>query len=121
MTKDEVKTLWFRDKAHKLNLPSIDRIDPNGHYVFGNCRFIELSENVRRARTGSKRSGNPIKQLTPDGKIVKYWDKVKDAAAFHNTCHANISRCLKRPDRVAVGFKWAYITKEDNYGKIVTF
>lgn len=49
ITAEQVKFLWERDKAHLLKQPSIDRIDPNGHYELSNCRFIELSENARRA------------------------------------------------------------------------
>lgn len=48
LTQEEVKELWNRDNAIGMKRPSIDRIDPDGHYVFDNCRFIELSENSRR-------------------------------------------------------------------------
>ncbi len=45
ITKEELKTLWFRDKADELKKASIDRIDNNGHYTFDNCRYIEHSIN----------------------------------------------------------------------------
>jgi hypothetical protein len=51
ITEQEVKYLWFRDNAINLSRPSIDRINSNGNYTLNNCRFIELSENVRRAVT----------------------------------------------------------------------
>ena len=42
--------LWLRDEAANMKKPSIDRKDKDGHYVFGNCRFIELSNNSKLAR-----------------------------------------------------------------------
>lgn len=49
MTLNEVKTIWFRDKAYLLKNPSIDRLDSNKDYTLENCRFIESQENSRRA------------------------------------------------------------------------
>lgn len=50
MTKEDFRMLWDRDKADKLEKPSIDRINVDGDYTVKNCRFIELRENagVRR-------------------------------------------------------------------------
>lgn len=45
LTLQDLEFLWSRDKGIKLKRPSIDRIDNNSHYIVGNCRFIELSEN----------------------------------------------------------------------------
>jgi len=41
--------IWFRDKAWELKRPSIDRIDSSGNYTIENIRFIEQSENSKRA------------------------------------------------------------------------
>lgn len=52
ITSDELKELWFRDKAYEMDKPSIDRLDTSKHYTFDNCRFIEWIENCRQ---GGKR------------------------------------------------------------------
>ena len=48
LTKEEVEILYKRDHADKMKQPSIDRINPSGDYHFGNCRFIEMTENIER-------------------------------------------------------------------------
>lgn len=49
ITLDEVRQLWFRDSAYLMIKPSIDRVNSNGNYIYDNCRFIEQSENAKRA------------------------------------------------------------------------
>lgn len=51
MTLEEFKFLWFRDNASKMHKPSIDRIDPKGHYIISNCRYLELTENISLSST----------------------------------------------------------------------
>ncbi|MCK4649189.1 hypothetical protein KAT51_06675, partial [bacterium] len=50
LTSEDIKFLWFRDKAYNLGQPSIDRKDTYGDYSIDNCRFIEKVDNVRRAK-----------------------------------------------------------------------
>ena len=51
LTEEDIVHFWYRDNADMMDSPSLDRIDSDGHYEFNNCRFLELSENARRAHT----------------------------------------------------------------------
>lgn len=50
LTVNDLKTLWVRDNANKMERPTIDREDSTRGYHFFNCRFIEHADNVRRAK-----------------------------------------------------------------------
>lgn len=51
----DLRFLWDRDNADSMKRPSIDRIDTNGHYERDNCRFIELSENLKNSWINKKK------------------------------------------------------------------
>lgn len=47
LTAEQVKQLWFRDKAYLMADPTVDRINSDGNYILENCRFLERVENSR--------------------------------------------------------------------------
>lgn len=47
LSMSDVEFIWNRDGAAGMDRPSLDRINSDGHYEFGNCRFIELVQNSR--------------------------------------------------------------------------
>lgn len=66
ITEYEVKYLWFRDKAWKMQDPTIDRKDSLYHYTYNNCQFLERVDNSKKARKDSRVS-NRRKKLDPSG------------------------------------------------------
>src|SRR3990167_6551535 len=57
LTMEDLRMLWERDNASKMEQPSIDRVDSNGHYTLENCRFIEMKANrIRRYKIVQKSS-----------------------------------------------------------------
>lgn len=50
LTAQELKKIWFRDKAYKMDKPSIHRIDSKLGYNYNNCCYIELYDNQTRRK-----------------------------------------------------------------------
>lgn len=50
LSRDEIRALWFRDKAMGMYQASLDRIDTSENYTYDNCRFIEMALNRRLPR-----------------------------------------------------------------------
>lgn len=107
--EEELKFLWFRDKAYEMKRPSIDRIDNDGHYELNNCRFIELSENSaeRNRRVCSKK----ILQYDLNGKFIREWNSARDIERKFGFSHSNISKVCYNKVRQAYNYIWQFKNK----------
>jgi hypothetical protein len=109
ITEEELKQLWFRDKAYLMKIPSIDRKDNDGNYVFKNCHFIEKSENSFKSNITSPHS-KKVKQLDLKNKTIKIWNSIIQASRSLNVASSHIINCAKHKKyyKTAGGFRWAY-------------
>lgn len=106
ITIDELKFLWFRDKAYNLKKASIDRKDDDGNYTYKNCRFIEKSENSKRVNQISK--SKIINQYDLQGNFIKSWKnayKIKHILGFSQ---GNISLVCNGKRKIAYKFIWRF-------------
>ncbi len=106
LTTEEIKFLWFRDKAWLLNKPSIDRENNNGHYTLENCQFIEMIDNVKKQ--DRSKFNKAILQYDLKGKLIKEWHSMTEASKGLNTSASNISGVLRNKQKTAKGFIWSY-------------
>jgi hypothetical protein len=102
ITKDEVKVLWFRDKAYLMEKPSIDRKDNNGNYCFNNCQFLELPEN------SCKDKRKPILQYDLNNNFIKEWNSQSDASRELKISTGNLSQVCQGKRPTASGYIWRY-------------
>lgn len=109
ITKEEVKSLWYRDKGWLLKDPSIDRINNDGDYRYDNCRFIERSKNTKKDRGTKPCYSHPVTQYSLDGVKINDYESITDAARKCGLTFSNVSHCVIGVKRkTAGGFIWKY-------------
>jgi len=96
LTMEDIKMLWFRDRAMDLDRPSIDRIDSDGDYTVDNCRFIEWGENAGRDKIGKvSPQAIPVIQKDLNGKELCIWTSATEAGRILGLDRTWIMRCCK--------------------------
>ncbi len=73
LNTEDIKLLWFRDKAYLLDKPSVDRKDNKGNYTLENCQFIELVKH-REKHNREKIKTHCINghEFSPDNTYVNF-------------------------------------------------
>jgi hypothetical protein len=102
ITEEELKFLWFRDKAYEMKKPSIDRKDNNGNYCLENCQYIELSINA------GKDKFRPILQFSLNGEFIKKWNSLQEIEDIYHINHTCISNCCSGKIKKSHNFIWIY-------------
>ncbi len=102
ITEEELKYLWFRDKAYNLKLASIDREDNDGNYVLENCRYVENTENAVKDKR------KPVLQYDLNGNFIKEWISQNEIVEELNIDQGTISHCCNNKQKTAHGFVWKF-------------
>ena len=103
ITAEELKELWFRDKAYLMDKPSVDREDNDRNYEFDNCHYIEQTKNSEKRNI---EYSIQVLQYDLDGRFIKEWNSINEATRRLNIGNGSISRCVNNKRKTANGFKW---------------
>ena len=100
---------WAFDNGYDENAKysdcTIDRIDNDGNYEPGNCKFSTSKEQSQNQRP---RKTRPIKQYTVDGDFVKSYDGCRQAAAILGKDQSTISAVCRGHRKTVYGYVWRY-------------
>jgi hypothetical protein len=89
--------------------PSVDRIDPYGHYELGNIQIVSLQENISRIDVSN--IAKPIRVYYPNGDY-KDFRSIKEAAEHLGCKRDTIYASLERPGINRRGLRFELIDKE---------
>lgn len=108
ITAEELKFLWFRDKAYKMKHPSINRKDNDGNYTFTNCEYVEQS--VNSAERNIRISSKPVLQYDLQGNFIREWESITKASKELFITRSHIGECANNYKYVkqSGGFIWRF-------------
>jgi hypothetical protein len=102
-TADEIAkvlTEHFKDDIIRLlsegKTPSVDRIDPKGHYEISNIRIIDVKENgILGFKNANEPRKKPVRAIFRDG-TTKDYESIREAERDLGIHHSCIRRLIER-------------------------
>ena len=105
ITEEEIRTIMIRDHYWDMQVPSIDRIENDGNYIFENCRCVEKGLNIAER---NKRLAKIVQQFDLEGNLLKEWNGLGNIFRALHYFPPRISSCCRGKHKTSYGFIWKY-------------
>jgi len=111
ITSEELKKLWFRDKAYLMKRPSIDRKENDGNYCYENCKYMEQGLNTAKMNRENKLKS--INQFDLQENFIRNWKSTSEVQRKLGFNNSSISQVCNNKRKTAHGFIWKFVNEED--------
>jgi hypothetical protein len=107
-TLDKYFGTEIKNLLSKGEKPSVDRINPYGHYELGNIQIVSLKQNLSRVDHSS--ISNAVKVIFPNGNELIF-DSISEASRKLNCKRDTIYAALERPGINRKGLRFELLNK----------
>lgn len=97
------------DERASIGECTIDRINPNGNYEPGNCKWANMSVQCRNRRPYSAPGRmKPVEQIDENGNVIARYDGIKIAAEETGLNRGQISAVCRGQCKTTKGTRWRF-------------
>jgi hypothetical protein len=108
--KEAARSVETNDGNIKLALDGVTRTAKGFCWSYDRVKCMPARDKYNRAK---------VNQYSLDGKFIKTWETIREAAKHHNVDPASISKCCSGKYDSAGKYLWAY--KKDNYNRLPVY
>lgn len=87
------------------------------HTIEEHESLVMWAKTCRKVRGGEHPKARRIEQYSLDGKLLRTWDSIADAARFYGKRDTLISQNLRGVGKTAFGYIWKYASENEEYNK----
>ena len=99
---------WVKSGYEYYKKPSVDRINPDKPYTFGNMQFMTWEENRRKGEKERSRITTSVSMFDLSGKHIKDFESIKEAVKETGLNQSGITSCCCGRYKQTGGYVFRY-------------